>query len=117
MRKQCKICETTFAGRSDKQFCSLVCKNLHNTQVRMQTNSIVKDVDGYLHRNRQILATLMPSGTKAFFDTIVLDRAGFRWEYFTGTYENKEGKWYHYVYDYAWMRFSNRQVLVVRKGA
>jgi hypothetical protein len=86
MKKQCKICETAFVGRCDKQFCSSTCKNLHHAKVRMQTHSIVQEIDGYLHQNRQILATLMPIGSKTFFDVAVLDRAGFRWNYFTGTY-------------------------------
>jgi hypothetical protein len=48
-------------------------------------------------------------------DRKVLARAKFRWEYMTGIYKNKQGKWYHLVYDYAWMEFSDQMLLIIRK--
>ena len=33
----CLECGTTFYGRSDKKFCSLNCKNLHNNRLRDYT--------------------------------------------------------------------------------
>jgi hypothetical protein len=48
-------------------------------------------------------------------DRPALTRAGFRWEFMTGIYFNKEGKMYRLVYDYAWMDFSDQQVLIVHK--
>lgn len=68
-----------------------------------------------MHRNREILATLMGESKKEMFDRIVLERAKFRFDYHTGIHLNKEGKTYHLVYDYAWMDFTNQSVLVVRK--
>jgi hypothetical protein len=57
----------------------------------------------------------MGEATKVELDRLVLTRTGFRYEYHTGTYLNKEGKRYRLVYDYAWMDFSDQKVLVVRK--
>jgi hypothetical protein len=69
----------------------------------------------YLLRNREILATLMGNSVKETFDRLLLTRAGFRWEYCTGIYLNKEQKMYRLVFDYAWMEFSDQKILVVRK--
>jgi hypothetical protein len=116
MKKLCLSCELAFNGRSDKQFCSVACKNSFNNQKRKNTQNAVKEIDGYLHRNREILETLMPTLKKEMFDKLILTRAGFRWEYCTGTYLNKEGKMYYIVYDYAWMAFSDQKIMVIRKA-
>lgn len=116
MGKKCPQCGKPLHGRSDKKFCDSTCKNAFNFAQRRDTRNEVKEIDGYLHRNREILATLMGESKKEMFDRAVLTRAKFRWEYMTSIYKNKQGKWYHLVYDYAWMEFSDQQVLVVRKA-
>lgn len=115
MKKHCLHCGVEFTGRTDKRFCSVSCKNHYNFQKRKDTKDEVKEIDGYLHRNREILATLMGESKKEMFDRIVLERAKFRFDYHTGIHLNKEGKTYHLVYDYAWMDFTNQSVLIVRK--
>ncbi len=115
MEQQCLQCNKSFKGRSDKKFCSADCKNGYHIHLRRNTKNEVAEIDGYLHRNREILATLMGDSTKADYDRAVLTRTGFRFEYHTGTYLNKEGKTYRIVYDFAWMDFSDQKVLVVRK--
>jgi hypothetical protein len=58
----------------------------------------------------------MGKSKKEIFDRLVLARTGFKFEYMTGIYLNKEGKMYHLVYDFAWMKFSNQKILIVRKA-
>ena len=115
MKRTCAQCQMPLVGRSDKKFCSMTCKNHFNSIQRSKTKTITQEVDNYLHRNREILATLMPVAKKDMFDKLILTKAGFRWEYCTGIYLNKDGKTYFIVYDYAWMAFSNQQILVVKK--
>ena len=115
MKKQCAQCGSDFVGRSDKRFCGLACKNAFNIAQKKTTRDVVKEADGYLHRNREILAMLMGSDAKITLDKMILTRAGFKWDYMTGIYWNKENKMYRIVYDFAWMDFSDQKVLVVRK--
>ncbi len=117
MKKACAACGNPIQGRSDKRFCSVACKNAYNNNARKRTRTEVQEIIDYLLRNREILATLMGESTKETFDRLLLTRAGFRWEYFTGIYLNKEQKTYHLVFDFAWMEFSDQKVLVVRKKA
>jgi hypothetical protein len=114
-RLKCQQCGAEFKGRSDKRFCSVACKNAWHAEHRRATRDAVAEIDGYLHRNREILATLMGSASKVELDRLVLTRTGFKYEYHTGTYLNKEGKMYRIVYDYAWMDFSDQKILIVRK--
>jgi hypothetical protein len=116
MEKICKSCEKPFVGRTDKMFCSLDCKNKFNYQLRQNTRREVVVIDSYLHRNREILATLMGNSQKEAIDKSVLTRTGFKYEYMTGIYFNKEQKMYRIVYDYAWMDFSDQRILIVRKA-
>ena len=115
MKKTCLHCGQETRGRSDKKFCSLACKNGYATTTRRATRDAVAEIDAYLHRNREILAMLMGDASKTELDRLVLTRTGFKYEYHTGTYLNKDGKLYRLVYDYAWMDFSDQKILVVRK--
>lgn len=115
MKGHCERCGTAFYGRSDKRFCSLTCKNRASVRRRKTTRAAVQEVDGYLHRNREILEFLMGNSSKEVFERSLLTRTGFRWEFLTGIYRNREGKIYHLVYEFAWMEFSDQRVLVVRK--
>lgn len=115
MKKTCFQCKKEIHGRSDKRFCSIACKNQHHALSRKHTRDAVSEIDSYLHRNREILAMLMGDASKAEVDRLTLTRTGFRYEYHTGTYLNKEGKMYRLVYDYAWMDFSDQKIMLVRK--
>lgn len=115
MKNYCRNCNKEFTGRSDKRFCSVVCKNQHNNNTRNNTREAVKEIDAYLHRNREILLLLLGSSKKEVFDKSQLVRSGFKFDYMTGIYFNRENKMYRIVYDCAWMDFSDQKILVVKK--
>jgi len=106
MERKCQHCSKSLHGRSDKKFCDLNCKNAFNFGQRRQTRSEVKEIDGYLHRNREILAILMGSSRKEMFDRAILTRAKFRWEFMTGIYWNKEGKMYRIICFYKYSTYT-----------
>lgn len=115
MEKKCQHCSKSLHGRSDKKFCDLNCKNAFNFGQRRQTRSEVKEIDGYLHRNREILATLTVNASNIEMDRLVLTQTGFKYEHHTSTYLNKEGRLYRIVYDYAWLDLSDQTIQIVRK--
>lgn len=113
--KICKHCDKKVVGRIDKEFCSIDCKNKYNYERRSQTKSATAVIDGYLHRNREILATLMGLSNKLIIDKSVLDQTGFKYDYHTSHYLNKDGKTYWMIYDFAWMTFSDQKILLIKK--
>jgi len=116
MKKKCKICKKDFAGRSDKIFCSIACKNDYHIRLSKATQTAAKKIDTILHRNRSILLELMGKHkTQIKIDRIRLDRKKFNFNYMTGYSINKAGKFYHHIYDFSYMTFSSEQVLIVRK--
>jgi hypothetical protein len=116
MRKNCLQCQAPFQGREDKRFCTAVCKNKFFALQKKNTKNATKEIDNYLHRNREILSLLMGESKKETFDKLVLVRAQFKFDYLTGVYTNRDNKMYRLVYDFAWMDFSDQKVLVVRKS-
>ena len=113
---KCKICNTKFEGRSDKKFCSVRCKNYYHTNLRRVTNIAVTEINKILHRNRSILLELLGKHKSQIkIERIVLDKKKFNYKYHTHNHSNSFGKIYYYVYDFAWMEFSDDEVLIIRK--
>jgi len=115
--RQCRVCGTRLTGRRDKIFCSTACKNEYHVSLRSNTAKAVKETDKILHRNRSILLELMGDNIRQKkVDRKKLDNKKFNFNYITGYYINSKGKTYHIVYDFAWMEFSDGEVLIVRRG-
>ncbi len=112
---KCKVCNKEIVGRSDKIFCSVRCKNYYHTNLRRVTNIVVKDIDEILHRNRSILLEIMGKyKNQKKVKRMVLEKKKFAFKYHTHYYTNSKGKMYFYVYDFAWMEFSNDEILIVK---
>ena len=117
MKGQCRLCKNLFTGRSDKVFCSVSCKTIYHRKLRATNQPYTKAIDKILHRNRTILLEVMGKHTsQKKISSIQLDRKKFNYNYITKYTINKQGKTYHHVYDFAWMRFSNDEILIVRKS-
>jgi len=114
---KCKICKKDLKGRKDKTFCSIECKNFYHTSLRRVTNQATKEIDDILHRNRSILLEIMGKNIKQKkVKRILLEKKKFNFKYLTHFYVNTKGKTYFYVYDFAWMSFSDDEVLIVRRN-
>ncbi len=116
MANKCKICSNIIIGRSDKKFCSVKCKNYYHTNLRRVTNFAVTDINKILHRNRSIMLEIMGKHkVQKKVNRIDLENKKFNFKYHTHFNVNSKGKTYFYVYDFAWMEFSNDEVLIVHK--
>jgi hypothetical protein len=76
----------------------------------------MRHINRLLHKNRQILADLMPktaSQSKTSYEEL-LER-GFLFKYSTHQVLNKKGNPYHYCYDYGYLAISEMHYLVVRR--
>ena len=114
----CQHCTSKMTGRSDKKFCSVKCKNDFHKQLRTFNKNVLSKIDGILHRNYAILVeiTNQQKHNNIKVPRLQLDKAGFNFNYFTGTYKNRQDKTYHYVYDFAWMKFSTQEILITHKA-
>lgn len=116
MDRKCKICQRPLKGRADKIYCSTACKNHYHKHLRYATKQAAIEINGYLKRNYAILLELLgnnKSQVKVYRN--VLERKKFRFKYHTHFHINSHQKTFHYIYDLAWMEFSDDEVLIVRK--
>ena len=116
MERKCKICKTIVVGRPDKIFCSTKCKNYYHKALRKVTDLQTTEIDKILHRNRSILLEIIGKNTtQKKVPRLVLEKKKFRFKYLTHFHINSMGKTFHFIYDLAWMEFSNDDVLIIRK--
>ena len=116
MSRKCKMCQKPIVGRRDKIFCSVHCKSEYHLKLRRATAIEIRDINKILARNRSILLELMGKNSiQKKINRIQLDRKKFNYKYHTHFYINSQGKTYFYVYDFAWMEFSDDKILIVRK--
>ncbi|MFD0988468.1 hypothetical protein ACFQ1R_00035 [Mariniflexile jejuense] len=114
-QKKCKICSKLLVGRNDKMFCSVKCKNYYHVNLRKVTDKVVKDLDNILHRNRSILLEILGKRKgHTTIDRMTLVKKRFTFKYHTHLHINSKGKTYYYLYDLAWMEFSNDEILIIR---
>lgn len=112
----CKICKKEIKGRIDKKFCSIACKNYYHVNLRRVTNHVAKSIDSILHRNRSILLEVLgKNSTQKKINRLVLSKMKFNFKYFTHLNINSQNKTYHFLYDIAWMEFSDDEILIIRK--
>ena len=73
-------------------------------------------IDQILHRNWVVLQEIFEEvGKKKFFISHAqLTKAGFNAKYYTTSDTNKAGKRYYYVYDFGWMQFSEKEMMVLK---
>lgn len=110
------MCEEKIAGRPDKKFCSTKCKNNYHTKLRAVTKNVASQIDAILHRNRSILLEILgKNGIQKKVKRITLEKKKFRFKYLTHFHINSRNKTFHYIYDLAWMEFSDDEVLIIRK--
>lgn len=113
---KCKVCDIEIIGRKDKIFCSIQCKNDYHLTLRKVTKREAFPLDRILHRNRSILLEIMgPRASKKKVLRSDLVKKKFQFKYLTHYNINSQGKMYHHVYDFAWMEFSDDEILIVRQ--
>jgi len=116
MKGTCKVCGKTIVGRLGKMYCSAYCKNVYHKNIRYITKQAAIQINGYLKRNYAILLELLGERhTQIKVHRNVLAQKNFRFKYHTHTHINSRNKTYHYVYDLAWMEFSDDEILILRK--
>lgn len=112
--KQCIECGREFFGRSDKRFCSDGCRSAYNNKITGGADKYVRKINRKLKKNRSILQKMNPEGkTTTHRDQLL--KSGFDFDYHTNTYTTKEGRQYHFCYEYGYLLLEKDFVLLVRR--
>lgn len=115
MERNCKICQKIIRGRTDKIFCCVGCKNHYHKNVRYATKIAAIEINGYLKHNYSILWEILKNNkTQVKIYRNLLEKKGFRFKYHTHYHINSKNKMFHYIYDLAWMEFSDDEILIIK---
>lgn len=112
-KKACLSCGEMIKGRSDKKFCSDLCRNSHNNELNSDANSYVRTINNSLRKNRRILATALGENEKMKVSRDKLVTKGFSFGYYTNTYHTKTGNTYYFCYEYGYLLLDGDYVAIV----
>ncbi|MBO9563940.1 MAG: hypothetical protein J7621_14250 [Niastella sp.] len=113
--RNCPACGKTVKGRADKKFCDDYCRNNYNNQLNSDGSNYVRNVNNILRRNRRILEETMEGVEKATARTKAeLAKKGYRFDYFTSIFTNKENETYYYCYEYGLKEVGVDKCIIVR---
>jgi len=115
--KECRNCgERIIFGRTDKKFCTDVCRIDYNNKVKIQRRGdhpeFVKKITRILTNNHQILRKLNAHGKTIVSEQYLID-LGFNFNYQTSYQTTKKGDVYHFCFDQGYLKIKDSQVLLV----
>ncbi|PPK85181.1 hypothetical protein CLV84_2073 [Neolewinella xylanilytica] len=114
MKRICPECKEEYTGRSDKRFCSAMCRSTFHNRARAEEQVFQRTINNILRHNRNILAELNPDGKASVRRDRLIDR-GFKFRYFTNEYASNTGNLYHFCYDYGYKVEEGDWVLIIKR--
>ncbi|MFA6677085.1 MAG: hypothetical protein WCS34_05795 [Bacteroidales bacterium] len=84
----CLECGKKILGRSDKKFCSDICRTNYNNRKYRKKNSYIYSINKKLKKNHSILNEFINNNNKRCTYTDLYS-AGFDFNYFTSILNNK----------------------------
>ncbi len=112
-KKVCLSCGEILKGRSDKKFCSDLCRNSHNNEQNSDANNYVRNINNALRKNRRILAEVLGQNEKMKISKDKLSTKGFSFSYYTNVYNTKTGNTYYFCYEYGYLHLEGDFVAIV----
>lgn len=100
MKKICLECDEPFIGRADKKFCSDMCRNAFHNRHYGGRNTVIRNTNNILKRNRTILMNLWENRMHEM-QPADLEELGFDFRFFTQERSDTRGCW-RYCYEYAY---------------
>ncbi len=113
MIKLCLECSQTLLGRSDKKFCSDLCRNAYNNKANADANNFVRNTNNALRRNRKILEELCKDDKAKVAKNILLEK-GFDFNMLTNLRKTMKGAVYFFVYEFGYLALENDIYLIVK---
>lgn len=113
--RTCPTCGKNVKGRADKRFCDDYCRNNYNNQLNSDSVNYVRNINNILRRNRRILEETMEGVEKATARSKAeLAKKGYRFDFFTSIFTNKERETYYYCYEYGFKEVEHDKCIIVR---
>lgn len=112
--RKCLECHEQLRGRADQKFCNDQCRSAYNNRQLLESNRVINSINRILKKNYFILSTLNPEGKTTILKN-VLQKKGYRFDYFTCTYIMRNSRIYYFCYDQGYSELENEKVALVRR--
>ncbi|MEP3373450.1 MAG: hypothetical protein ABJL43_00285 [Maribacter dokdonensis] len=109
MKRVCPECNNEVIGRTDKIFCSVKFKSIHQYEKSQKENTFYFSVDKQLKRNRKILKRYNKSGFTTIRKSVLLEE-GFNPKFFTHYWKNQKNDVYLFCYDFGFLKATKNGV-------
>jgi len=109
----CLECNDVLRGRADQKFCSDACRNTFNNRINNDSNSIIRNINNTLRKNRRILLNLLEQ-KKSKVKRETLMNKGYNFTYSTHSYTTKKGNHYFFCYDYGYLILEEELFFIVK---
>lgn len=117
IKRPCFYCGKGIKGRTDKKFCNDICRNQFNNKSNQEEGQHIRNINRILNRNRRILRSLLPKGSKSCSTTTgQLAFMQFHFSFYTHTHTNKNGNVFHFCYEFGYLTISQDKVIVVNRS-
>lgn len=113
-KKVCLECGEKIVGRVDKKFCNDACRNNYNNKQNADSNSIVRNINNTLRKNRRILEENLKGDTTKISKQKLIDK-GFNFSYYTNINYTKNNHSYYFCYEYGYLFLENEFILIVKR--
>ncbi len=113
-QRKCLDCGEPLKGRADQKFCNDLCRNSFNNKKLSGSTNFMRKINRILKMNHTILEELNPNGKTTTFKS-VMEKQGFKFDYFTNIYRTKTGRDYYFVYDQGYSKLENNKFVLVKK--
>ena len=106
MKKFCLDCGSSLKGRSDKKFCTDLCRNNYHNRRNQSTNNYVRRINYALRKNRRILEQFSEMGQDRITKNILV-REGFDFNYVTRVVRKGNSALHYFCYDQGYRELGN----------
>ena len=112
---KCLECQTPIVGRSDKRFCSDICRVRHHNKLSASFNSLKRQTHIILNQNRKILKKINDLGIKTISKKDLINH-NFNFDYHTSVFHSPVNEIYYYCYDYGYCQLADNKLLVIKSN-
>ncbi len=110
--KMCQNCKKPVRGRSDKKFCSDMCRNAFHNRLNSHDTNLVRHVTARLLKNRRILKDHLGKRKCRVISDDDLQSAGFHMSYMTHRIQTGEHKYRIFCYDYSFENVNPNKIKI-----
>lgn len=115
-KRECPECGEALKGRTDKKFCSDMCRNAYNNRQNSDATNHIRNVNNLLRKNRRIMEESLVGEKTTLPRQKLLDK-GFNFTYTTNQVITRNNHTYFFCYEYGYLPLENDLVLIVKRRA